>query len=391
MDKMLNRFKNKLHELDGDLFYVSKLAFNKIKKKIFPSNFNLARFSNSLANQLEVKMKRGFLLSRPIVLSIEPSNRCNSYCMMCAHVQHRKNKTILFGDMAWETFDRTRPFWKYANEIVLGGNGEPFLNTNYLRMAQEIKKEGCFVHTFTNGLLLDEKISNGLVNMQYDLINLSMGGSTPGTYNKVRGVDGYDNVVANLKRLKKIKRAANSDKPVVNFNIAAMNTVLSELNDIVELAAELDVASIDMFHLLVYFNHVRPESPWLNQDLAKEQMEKAREKTKRYGVRLSLPDFDQQRETFCRHPFSQIFIQWNGDVTVCSSLRFIFGNINDQPINKIWNSKAWRETRKQIKREGYTKVCPHCPSWQVNNRDLILNVPMNCGDLTTDFRAFEMK
>jgi len=348
-------------------------------------NTNWRRSTNYWLNRLEVAIKRDHLLSHPIELCIETTNHCNSKCVMCTIPVHQQKSSIPFGYMSWETFLRTRPFWKTAKEIDLGGNGEPFLNLRYLDMARELKKEGCFVHCYSNGLLIDQNISKRLVAAQYDLIGVSMGGATAQTYRLIRGVDGFHQVVKNLRKLKEIKKASGVKKPEIRFNIAAMNSVLGELGDLVRLASELEVTSIDMFHLFVYFDHVRQESPWLNIDAAQEKMEHAKEVAKELGVGLQLPTFDP-RESFCRHPFDHFLVRWDGMIVSCSYHRFLLGDINMVSPIEIWNYAPWRRLRRRIWQQGYRIICPQCHCWQINNKDLFLHYPPNLGQMTIDLR-----
>ena len=346
-------------------------------------NMSLRRSTNYLLNNFEIALKRKRLLSRPIELCIEPTNRCNSECVLCTNPAERRKGATTFGDMTWETFLRTRPFWDSALRIELSGNGEPFLHPRYLEMARELKKEGCFAHCFSNGLLLDEGVSKELVTMGYDLIGLSMGGATDETYRFIRGVDGLRQVVKNLRKLKEIKKAEGVKKPEIHFNIAAMNSVLAELDDLVRLAAELEVTSIDMFHLLVFFDHVRPESPWMNLDVAREQMERAGKTAREYGVNLTLPGFEP-RDTFCRHPFNHFLVRWDGVVVSCVGHRFLLGDLNTQSPGTVWNSAVWQNLRRRILKQGYKNVCPDCNTWQANRRDLLLHASPNLGEKTID-------
>lgn len=346
-------------------------------------NTNWRRSANYWLNRIEFAIKRDHLLSHPIELCIEPTNRCNSKCVMCTMSVHRQKGSIPFGDMNWETFLRTRPFWKTAKEIDLSGFGEPFLHLRYLDMARELKKEGCFVHCFSNGLLIDENISKELVAFQYDKIAVSIGGATAQTYRYIRGVDGFHQVVRNLRKLKEIKNASCVKKPEIRFNLAAMNSVLDELSNLVCLASELDVTSIDMFHLVVYFDNVRQESPWLNINAAQEKMERAKEVAKELGVNLRLPSFEP-RESFCRDPFDHFLVRWDGMIVSCIIHRFLFGDINLASPIEIWNSVPWRQLRRQIWQQGYRTICPQCHCWQPNKKDLLLYYPLNLGQMTMD-------
>lgn len=348
-------------------------------------NTNWRRTTNYWLNRLEFAIKRDHLLSYPIELCIEPTTRCNSKCVMCTMPVHRQKGSVPLGDMSWQTFLCTRPFWKTAREILLGGNGEPFLHSRYLDMARELKKEGCFVHCFSNGLLINEDISKKLVAAQYDRIAVSIGGATAQTYKYIRGVDGFHQVVKNLRKLKEIKKVLGVRKPEIHFNIAAMNSVIRELSDLVRLASELDVTFIDVFHLWVFFDRVRHESPWLKIDAAQEEMSRAKEVAKELGVGLRLPSFEP-RESFCSHPFDHFLVRWDGKIVSCSHERFLLGDINKESPAEIWNSASWRQLRRRIWQNGYRKTCPPCHLWQINKKELLLHYPANWGQLTKDLR-----
>ena len=104
---------------------------------------NPLRSTNYWLNKLEIALKRSQLLSRPIEVCIEPTNRCNSECMMCTHPVHRRHRSIPFGDMSWETFLRTRPFWKYALRI---DNGD-------VEGTMVVKVDDCTFHDFNEKMI----------------------------------------------------------------------------------------------------------------------------------------------------------------------------------------------------------------------------------------------
>lgn len=289
------------------------------------------------------------------------------------------------GDMRWDVFERTRPLWRFARSIELSGNGEPFLNERYLDMAAALKSAGCFAHCYTNGLLLTQQVGRTLVDMGFDQLGVSIGGSTTATYRAIRGVDGFESVVANLAALRDAKMERGKSKPEVHFNVAAMNSVLRELPDLVRLAARLGVVAIDMFHLVVFYDHVRPESAWLDVDGVKAQMAEALKVAGQVGVRLKLPSFEPH-EVFCRHPFSRFLVRWDGAVVSCPGHRFVLGDVNERSPRAIWNDSQWVGLRGEIWTKGYRELCPACHAWRVDDPDLLLNALPNTGTGTTDLR-----
>lgn len=346
---------------------------------------DLVRKANDALNRFEVRAHRSRLVSRPVELSIEATNRCNSKCPMCTNPVFRVADPDVVGDMRWAVFERTRPLWRFARSIALSGNGECFLNERYLDMAAELKGSGCFVHSFTNGLLLTPDIGERLVQLGFDRLGVSIGGATPITYRTIRGVDGFETVTVNLAALREMKAEHGSRKPEVHFNVAAMNSVLRELPALVRLAARLGVTAIDMFHLVVFYDEVRSESVWLDVDGARAKMAEALTVAGEVGVRLNLPTFEP-REVFCRDPFNNFIVRWDGAVVSCSGHRFILGDVNIKSPQAIWNDSPWVQLRRDVWEKGYGVLCPSCHIWRANDSELLLNAPPNTGASTTDLR-----
>jgi MoaA/NifB/PqqE/SkfB family radical SAM enzyme len=285
--------------------------------------------------------------------------------------------------MSWDVFERTRPLWRYARSVELSGNGEPLLNPLYLDMAGALKRARCFVHCYSNGLILSPSVSEALVTMGFDQIGVSMGGATSSTYRAVRGVDGFDTVIANLAALRDIKGRRRSAKPVIHFNIAAMNSVLRELPELILMASDLGVSAIDMFHLVAYYDDVRAESAWLDIDGARARMAEGLAVAKSVGIRLNLPSFERA-EVFCPNPFSRFLVRWDGVVVSCVGHRFVLGDVMEKEPTAIWNDGPWVQFRDDIWQKGYGTLCPSCHTWQVNHVELLTNARPMGGEHTRD-------
>jgi radical SAM protein with 4Fe4S-binding SPASM domain len=62
----------------------------------------------------------------------------------------------------------------------------------------------------------------------------------------------------------------------------------------------------------------------------------------------------------CRQPFNQLKVQMDGKVYACSQGQYI-GNINNTPIEQLWNSPRILELRKSLTEEDYDQQCMACP------------------------------
>lgn len=68
----------------------------------------------------------------------------------------------------------------------------------------------------------------------------------------------------------------------------------------------------------------------------------------------------------CKHPWAHFEVNNpNGNVTMCCNNDTVLGNVNEQPIEEIWNGEGFTRMRKRMVEEGAHAFCPHtCPVLQ---------------------------
>lgn len=336
---------------------------------------SLFSISNMYLNRFEVSRKRTNLISRPLNIALEPTLKCNSNCVMCNRnfSRHEAKNAEFF--LSWETFNKIKPFFKYTRSVLFGGFGEALLHPEYVPMLREIKKEGRFVFTYTNAILMTEEIGRGLVDAGMDRICVSIGGATRETYRRIRGVDKHDIVMENLKHIRdyKKKRAA---KPDIFLEVVAMNSVLPELEEVIELGRELGVENISMPNMVAQGEELLKESVWLNVEGAKAAFKKAAERAKKYGINFNPPNLDADCRTNCSSLFDLMVVNWDGTVMSCARERYVIGDLNTSTPGNIWNSKGMRALRKDFFEKGLGHVCPRCSCWD-NNPENFLKPSLN--------------
>ena len=323
---------------------------------------NPISLANKVLNRLEVKAGRSRLISRPVEVTVEPTLMCNSDCLMCNRNFHRKGDKNVSGFLTWETLNKVKPFLRTAERVVFSGFGEPLLHPEFLDMARMIKKEGPHVLFFTNALRLTEDIARGLADTDLDAIYVSMGGGTRETYKKIRGVDGFDDVVRNIEALTRYKRLKKKNRPAVYFNVVAMTSVLDELEEIVSLADRIGVEAVDMPNLVVHGDAVKEESLWLCPERATAAFNRASILAERLHVGFRSPRITECRLD-CRHFFTSFYLAWDGQVLSCPQERYIIGNVKDTSLSGIWNGSGIIGLREEYHAGGLDSTCPKCPCW----------------------------
>jgi len=325
--------------------------------------FRLSKKSlNQLSNMLEIRLKRSRLLSRPVFLTAEPTDACNSRCIMCNKRKLYCSPQFKPGFMSREIFEKILPWASYASSFCWGGFGEPFLHPSYADWAEDLKDSGAKLLCFTNAISLKKELAEKLVKIQFDNIVISIGGATAKTYKYIRGVNGFHSMLENLAYLNAVKAAHNSALPVIDFNLVAMNTVLPELNDVIRLAHEHKVRSVAMPDLNLQYEENVQESIWNNMDEARKYIESAQLLAGKLGVGLVPPTLDEKKGD-CRDFFSLIQIAYDGTVLSCPMEKYTLGSLKHETLSRIWNKAEYRKLRKSYFKEGLCVTCPHCVEW----------------------------
>lgn len=148
---------------------------------------------------------------------------CNSNCKKCPVGLVNRGE---MGQDGKGEFDRTKRsyfsfkvFKKIADEmgkypwsiLRFHGRGEPLLHRDYVRMISYGKKAGIgTITSFTNATLLDEKMSEAILDSGLDLLELSVDAFSEGLYRDFRGTDYFGQVVENATNFIKLRNSRGS-------------------------------------------------------------------------------------------------------------------------------------------------------------------------------------
>jgi len=323
------------------------------------------------------------LVSRPVNVVIEPTDDCNSRCVMCRR-HHRDDGAprMPVGFMEPEVLSACAPLARLARSALIGGFGEPLLHPRFEYIAAWAKSRVPFVFFFTNGLLMTEDLAASLVRLEVDFVSFSLGGARAEIHRAVRGVS-LDAALAGVRNLVEARDSRGASRPEVAFNVVQMNSVLGELNGIVDVAQASGITRIDMPQLWVEAPDVRDESVFLNPD-AEGLLRDAAEYGKTRGVSLRVVDFPPSRSA-CRAPWTGIEVGYDGTCYSCASERYVVGHVLRDSSSAIWNGAGLRRLRRGL-RSGSPSVCDGCPALAcdeaayldpaVHGRELATEVPL---------------
>jgi MoaA/NifB/PqqE/SkfB family radical SAM enzyme len=301
---------------------------------------------------------------RHLVIRMDTINLCNLRCKMCYYssdYNRKKDEMDLpfFRSIADQIFAKTR-------FLYLSCATEPTMNKHFadiVRATGEYKVP--FTSFCTNGQLLREDVIQACIEAKISEIIFSVDGATAETYEYIRAGGKWGRLLEKLDLLATMKAKANAKNPVTRINFTCMLSNIHELPAMVHFAADHDVRSLHVRHLLPYAddaNSCREQMTYLRvfNSVAGE----AKHEAGLRGVDLFLPDPVAPRQPtsgktcvtdpsqleanqYCLLPWLQAIISWNGDYRVCSTHRKL-GNLREQTFDEIYNSPKMQEIRSRM-------------------------------------------
>ncbi len=283
----------------------------------------------------------------PLHLNFELVYGCNLRCEFC-----------IFNLPAEEWDYKARPgdkisFEKYQEvvdegvrhglcSIALNGYNEPLLQADIVKYIDYARKAGVLdVSLHTNGLLLTEKMSRALIDSGLTMIMFSIDAATGKTYEKIRQSRDFNKAIKNVTDFVALKKTAGKALPLTRVSFVETKVNHMELEDFVSYWRN----KIDFFTVQTFFN------PFVGKDNYEKIESEYRLKDTSFSV--------------CAEPYQRLMITCDGNVLPCCSnygLGLVVGNIYQDSVYNIWNSKKMKELRSKINgsKEVQPEACRKC-------------------------------
>lgn len=314
----------------------------------------------------DVAERREIFHANPPQLTIEPTNRCNAACPICARHYWDKGKNPPV-DLRPEILERLTEFLVTAETVFAFGHGEPTIAPVFRSVVETAKRHGCRVEMTTNGLNLTEELLDWVIGQGVDILNLSLDAVEPQALHRRRGSD-IKAMEAALTTLNRRKHAAGSRAPEAGLAVVLDRDNLTELPGLLRFATDLNVKTLLLNHLTAWHESLHVHSAYHEPDRLREALAKLTELARGTGVTVVLP-FAGLESGRCPHPLSLFFVRAGGEVWPCcnavfSNERYSFpaGNLAQTPPRDIWNSGLYRLLRRAfLAGEPPPPHCRICP------------------------------
>jgi Fe-coproporphyrin III synthase len=313
-----------------------------------------------------VKTLQTNVISALPVVILMPHSACNCRCVMCDIWKDNKNLKQLNKDDIIELLSSLKKFG--TQQVVMSG-GEALLNTNFFVLCELLKKEGIKVSLLTTGLSIKQHADQIL---QYvdDLI-VSLDGDE-----KIH--DAIRNIPNAFKKLKEGVEHIKKLRPTYRIT---SRTVIHRLNfrhwqPIIREAKKMGIDQVSFLPADVSSHAFNRQTAWsepkINEILIEERELPELQETIYYVISENKSLFDtgfiaesplkiqniyQYYAAFyglngfpykkCNAPWVSTVVEADGSVRPCF-FHDVIGNIRDTPLDKILNSKAAIDFRKNL-------------------------------------------
>lgn len=287
----------------------------------------------------------------PIMVEFDLTNRCNLNCNFCTF-RYIKDRSDIPTDVALETLDRLKGLGVKA--VNFTGGGEPTLHKNFEKIVRHAVDISLDVGVFTNGLRqLDPDVFYGC-----RWVRFSIDAGTPETFELIKGVDGFDKTVENIKTYNRHGTTFGT-----GFVISPDN--YGDLEEFADVSEDLDVDYAQYKPIIQNcFDGNQIDGEWWKANV-ELRLEKIMEQYPQAVINLyKFNDLRSNIERDYDKCYGHIFcpcIGATGDVWVCTHLRgfpeYSFGNLNDENFVDIWFGDKRQEVIKKIDLQNCQQYC----------------------------------
>lgn len=312
-----------------------------------------ARRRNLELNEREFAERRTRLESKPLALFIELTMNCNLKCPMCRSAEKYQSSFNLSPALFERIADELFPT---ALLVDLRGWGESTILRSFGDVVRAALPYRAQLRLVTNGQVNRRQVWDDLMRA-HAMIAVSCDAADPALFAELRCGGRIDRLRSTVRTIVELRDRYGVPRRNVEFITVASRANLHDLANVVELAADLDVAKVTLFPI-----QTKLGDPWhLHGDIegTRAAYEAAEQRARALGILLQLgaaPDRalaipELVKRSPCMHPWGYAYINYAGGVGFCDHLigdpDKILGSLTETSFLGIWNGDAWADLRAQ--------------------------------------------
>lgn len=286
-------------------------------------------------------------LKAPFVVYIDPCGACNFKCSFCPC----NNSDYLIKErhhiMEWDLFDKIvhdlKEFYGQIMVINLHGFGEPLMNSNIVKMVEKLKEfKICReVRLTTNGSLLTEDISRGLIDAGIDTVRVSIEALNDEDYQTIcKSPVKFEQIIKNIEQFYRLSRNKHS-----KITAKAVSVMMNSEED--------RQFFYNLFSPITDYQSIEDISNiWGDYDI-------------NGGKTSKNTAFCKDNVPICAFPFTDMMIHSNGAIGTCCSdwkLGTQYAWVQESSLKSLWNGDVLKSIQlkhldKSAYQETFCKLC----------------------------------
>ena len=358
---------------------------------------SVSSFQQAFANRSGIRhMGDDVLAPATTALFFELTNKCNFHCDFCPSDFQKRDIGSMDLELVKRLYEEAADK-KIASTVNLHLMGEPTLHPKLIEVLNFAASKNVKTDLVTNCSTLVDKVVPRILDSLYGTITASHMTPTEDTYH-FRGKVGlsWDRYINNLRLLvsEYMKRLAKGDEIKNNITIRVMATQNTASNvSILDTEKEARAILKEWNEFVAEVEHELGMAPFRRKDHNADDLLRGNShKTTSYplqqGIKLVFwraftfantrvsDDFDLKavrQTTYCPHPFTDVGVLWNGDVTLCCldhDGQLSVGNIRDSSIEALIQNDAAEKLRaSMLGQHPLPSVCETCQEKPVKRED----------------------
>lgn len=334
---------------------------------------------------LPYKLGNGFAFPM-MKVSLELTYLCNLRCVFCFQTEQKGSRER--NELSTEEFIQLISRIPRFSLITFTG-GEPLLKKNALEIIQyALERHGCNI--ITNGVMMTEEYTRTFVDKRLLLAGVSIDGIGQ-EHDHLRGMKGaFDKITYNVKLLQEYKNKKKTKYPLLDIKTVITPENIDMLEDIYQYAHDVNADFFTLSPLKVtniqfqanFINGMNDNKLWspitvtpyidpqklilkLSQIIESSRNKKTKIRfypiaQKAEGMKTHFDNAKRLVDRYepCLVPWSSMQISPTGDAYPC--IAYKVGNVKESSLKLIWNSKRYREFRRQLSAVGLFPGCAGC-------------------------------
>ncbi|BCS88387.1 radical SAM protein [Pseudodesulfovibrio sediminis] len=314
---------------------------------------------NSIFNEELAKGNVPTSICFPEEVTITTTLRCNYRCTMCYQKHFDK-------DIDPKVYEQLEPILPFVDRLQIFG-GEPLMYSHITDIYEQAHRNQCKITMISNGSLLTDSMCEAIVKNSVFHIKFSIDGGSQETYKKIRGGN-FFKVMKGIANITQNKIKYDSPFPDMHFNFLQMRSNMAELPQLISMASDIGVSSINVFYPSCHTKELIEESVFFCQEESDRWLRRSRTIAAQLGVNLRLPPLFSEGPTdqsgtnnrFCSDPWTKLLIDLDGTANLCCGGPTNIGNLLDQSFDELWNCEKAQKIRATVNTPNEPAYCRNC-------------------------------